>query len=144
MLDKLINLVREEAGDLINNNPNIAEEKKESAIAICANTILNVLKKAFAAGNLGSLTELLKNPNNVLSNHIVMSIVSQLAENYSSELSLPTEQSQILSNSIIEKVVSALIKKVNDPNDHTFDTVSVIKELSGGGLGSLLGAFFKK
>lgn len=61
MLDQLLLLVKEHAGEAIINNPAIPNEKNEAAISETAGGIFEVLKGQLSEGNAGALTGLFKN-----------------------------------------------------------------------------------
>ena len=58
MLDNLLNLVKEHAGNAIINNPVIPNEKNDEAISTATNGIMDTLKSQISAGGLDSITSL--------------------------------------------------------------------------------------
>lgn len=60
MLENLVNLVRQHAGDAIINNPAIPNEKNEEAVSDASNSIIAGLKGAVANGNLDGVVYLFK------------------------------------------------------------------------------------
>ncbi|MES2726855.1 MAG: hypothetical protein V4643_07115 [Bacteroidota bacterium] len=143
MLNKLIELVRENAGDLITNNENITPENKEQAIVECAQTIITNLKKVFSSGNIAGLTELIKSNNITADNKIVSDIITTLSATYTTKLSIDETEAKRISTHLIPTVLTQLISKTNNPNDNTFDVQTILKEIGGGGLAGMLGGFFK-
>lgn len=142
MLNKLIELVKENAGDLITNNENVAPENKEQAIVECAQTIITSLKKVFSSGNIAGLTELIKSKNITADNKIVGDIITTLSNTYSTQLNINETEAKRISTHLIPTVLTQLISKTNDPNDSSFDVQTIMKEI-GGGLAGMLGGFFK-
>src|SRR5688572_29969326 len=55
MLDKLINLIRQHAGDSIINNPSIPNDRNEMAVETAGTSILDTLKNALAGGRLNDV-----------------------------------------------------------------------------------------
>lgn len=60
MLEELINLVKEHAGDAIVNNPAIPNQHNDAAIRETASGIIKSLKSQMSGGNAGAITDLLK------------------------------------------------------------------------------------
>lgn len=143
MLNKLIELVRENAGDLITNNENITPENKEQAIAECAQTIITSLKKVFSSGNIAGLTALIKSNNITADNSIVSDIITTLSLAYTTKLNINETEAKRISTHLIPTVLTQLISKTNNPNDNSFDVQTILKEIGGGGLAGMLGGFFK-
>jgi hypothetical protein len=50
MFENLINLVRQNAGDAVINNPAIPNEKNEEAVETASGSIISTLKNALAGG----------------------------------------------------------------------------------------------
>ncbi len=65
MLEQLMNLVRQQAGDPIINNPAIPNEKNEEAVSDASASIMAGLKGAVANGNVDGVLDLLKEEHNL-------------------------------------------------------------------------------
>ena len=63
MFENLLNLVKENAGDAIINNPAIPNEKNDEAINTTTNSIVETLKAQVTSGNLSSITDMFKSRN---------------------------------------------------------------------------------
>jgi len=59
MLENLLNLVKEQAGDAIINNPAIPNERNEEAIAATGNSITSGLQSMIAGGGAKDVLRLL-------------------------------------------------------------------------------------
>ncbi len=139
MLENLLNLVKEHAGDAIINNPAIPNEKNDAAISETANGIMDSLKGQLAGGNLDSISNLFKSGNltdNPLVGQISQKVTAQLAEKFG----LDAGSAGNIVSGLIPKVMSQFVSKTNDPNDSSFNMDSIMASLSSqsGGLGGMV------
>jgi uncharacterized protein YidB (DUF937 family) len=132
MLDQLINLVKEHAGDAIVNNPAIPNEKNNDAINETANSIMNSLKGQFSGGNLEAITGLFQN-GNIQSNPLVGQISQMVSTQISQKFGLDASTANNVVSTMIPKVMEQFVNKTNDPNDSSFDLNSIVQNLSGNG-----------
>jgi uncharacterized protein YidB (DUF937 family) len=142
MLDNLINLVKEHAGDAIVKNDAIPNEHNEAAIITTANSILDTLKSQATSGNLGGIMEMFK--NNGTSNSLSSSISNNVIGEFTKKFGMDSAPASSIASSLIPKVMESFTKKTNDPNDSSFNLQDVVKNIGGdaggmlGGLGKLL------
>jgi uncharacterized protein YidB (DUF937 family) len=148
MLENLFNLVKENAGDAIINNPAVPNEKNNAAIQTTTDSIMNGLKQQIAGGNLDSLTSLLSGQSNVASHPAVSNINQQVISDLMAKLGISNSAAVSIASSLVPLVLSKLVKKTNDPNDSSFDLPGILGSLGGGGnlggLGGLIGGLFGK
>jgi Bacterial protein of unknown function (DUF937) len=143
MLENLINLVKEHAGDAIVNNPAIDNKHNDAAIETTASSILDSLKGQLGSGGISGLTSLFQGGaggNSSMLQNITKTVTSNLA----SKFGISGDAAGNIASSLIPTVMNKFINKTNDPNDSSFDLQGIIGQLgSGGGLGSMLGKLFK-
>lgn len=145
MLDNLLNLVKENAGDAIVNNPAISNQFNEAAIGETASHIIDGLKSQYSSGNIGGLMGLLNNGGQDLAtNPIVGNIVSSLAATLGNKFGVDASQAGNIAAQIVPTVLSQLTSKINDPNDKSFDLQGIISAFGGGGIGGMVGGLFGK
>ena len=123
MLDQLIQLVKQHAGDTIINNPAIPNQFNDSAISDVASSIFNGLQQH----DLKDIVSLFQNGGgSTLANHpIVSNIISSAAGNLTSKYGVSPQSAQGIVSSLLPNVMNQLIRKVNDPNDSSFDLGSI-------------------
>lgn len=159
MIENLINLVKEHASEVIIKNPAIPNEKNEDAIAHTASGIMDALKNQVTNGGISSVAGLFSG-GNVAENPMVGTIVNSVAGGLMSKFGLNQNAANGVVSSMIPSVMNNLVKKVNDPNDSSFDIASVLKSVGGadvdvssvlgklsnntsGGIGGMITNFFK-
>lgn len=138
MIENLINLIKENAGELIVNNQAIANEHNDAAISETGNSIINGLKAEVSKGNIAGLSDILKTNGNLTNNPIVANIISGLGSNLVSKFNVNQTDANHISSELIPNVMNQLISRINDPNDDSFNVQSMLSNLGGGGLSGML------
>lgn len=139
MLDQLINLVKENAGDAIINNPAVPNEKNDLAISTAAGSIFDNLKSQVGSGNLDSLMDMFKGGGDASSSSLVNNLTSGVGGELMSKLGIDQAAAGNIVNQLIPVVMNKLKDKTNDPNDSSLDLNGIIGSLTGDGGGDLLG-----
>jgi hypothetical protein len=145
MLDQLILLVKEHAGEAIINNPAIPNEKNEAAISETAGGIFEVLKGQFSGGNADALSGMFKNTGE--NNPIVGQISSVVQQQLVTKFNVSSPQAAQMVQQMIPIVMQRLVKKTNDPNDSSFNMDGILSSLGGGKADDILNSvkgFFGK
>lgn len=139
MLENLIQLVKEHAGDAIINNPDVPNENNNSAIEATAGSIFDSLKGQFAgSGGMDMITNLLQGNESASSNPLVSGISTDVISGLVKKIGLPEGAAAGIVSQLLPKVMDSLKNKTNDPNDNSFDLQGIISSLAGGNAGGLL------
>ena len=140
MFEQLLNLVKENSGDAIVNNPAIPNEHNDAAINTAATGIMDHLKTAMSSGGVEGITNLFKG-GNVAANPMVSNMSSGVAQRLMNKFGIDSAQAGGIVQSLIPMVMSKFVNKTNDPNDKSFDMQSIIGSLTGGGAaGGIMGS----
>lgn len=169
MLENLNNLVREETEESIVKNSAIPNEQNEQAIQAASGSIEEVLQEKASSGDFGELSQLFKG-GDFLNNPIVSKIKDVFASKLGG-MGIDGNAASGAAAGIIPALIAKLVNRTNDPNDQGFDLQSMLKQFAGpdgkfdlndvmgmfnkkddqqpgsnaqGGLGEVLGGFFKK
>jgi len=136
MLDKIVDLIRNNASGAVVNNPAIPNEKNESAIRQGSNSIIETLKGALASGRLNDVLGYFKNGGSANTD-----LVNEATVNYSRDLQtnlgLNEKDATDVATKVIPPSMSQLANKTNDPEDHSFNIQDIFNQLSGGKTGGL-------
>lgn len=132
MLDNILDLVKNVAGETIANNAEVPADKKDITIQTTTSAVTDGLKN-----NIGNIAGLFgSGDSSALINNIEDTVVSTLVE----KVGLNSNTANSIASAVIPAVVKALSGKVNDPNDKGFSLESVVEAFGGGsGIGGLLG-----
>jgi hypothetical protein len=133
MIENLINLIRDNASELIIDNQAVKNEYNEAAISETGNIIISELKSEVSKLNIVGLTEILKSNGNLSNNKIILGIITKLSESLSAKFELSNNDAEHISQNLIPAVMNQLISKTNDPNDDSFNIQGLLSNLGGGG-----------
>jgi len=139
MLKNLLELVKENAGEAIINNPAIPNTKNDAAIQAATTSLFKALQGTAKTGGLDSIKELFKSGDNVASHPMVNQLSSNVAGDLMKKFGLDKGAATSIVSMLIPIVLGKLVKKTNDPHDSSFNLDSIIGALAGGKTGGLLG-----
>jgi hypothetical protein len=137
MLENLIQLIKENAGDAIINNPAIPNEHNDAAVETTATSIVDSLKEKLGSGGLDSITSLFQGGESA---GVINSISSSAAGNLMSKFGIDSAAASGIVQKLIPTVMNQFVSKTNDPNDSSFNLQDIISNLGGGGSGGILGS----
>lgn len=144
MFEKILSLVKENAGNAIINNNDIPNERNEEAVETTTHSIVDTLKNSVQSGNMSDVMNLFKNgSSNVSSSPLAQNMQGNLVENLMQKFGLNSSQAGNVASSIIPSVLGKLVHKTNDPNDKSFDLSSILSGFGGGNfdVGHMLNQF---
>lgn len=140
MFDQLLQLVKENAGEAIINNPAIPNEQNDAAVETATGSIMDHLKGLAGGGNLDSVMSLFQGGGNAASSPLVNNISSGVAGDLMKKFGIDQSSATNIVQQLIPVVMNKFVSKTNDPNDKSFDLQGIIGSLSGGqkGAGGIL------
>lgn len=133
MLENLLSLVKQYAGDAIVNNPAIPNEHNDAAISTVSGSIFNSLKSQITSGGLSQITNLFNGSSTTDANGVTSGVANDVVCNLMNKFGISGNQAKDIAAKIIPSVMGSLVSKTNDPNDSSFDLGSIMQSLSGGG-----------
>lgn len=147
MLDQLINLVKEHAGDAIINNPAIPNERNDEAVQTASEGIFEGLKNQISNGGLESITGLFQG-NGDAKNAVMNAASSNVAQQLMQKFGIDQNQAGGIVQSLIPTVMEKFVNKTNDPNDSSFNASDILQSLTSGkgglgNIGGMIGNLFK-
>lgn len=143
MLDNLLNLVKENAGEAIINNPAIPNEQNDAAVSTASQGIFEGLKNQLSSGGIDGIKNLFSG-GDVANNPMVSNISQSVAQSIAGKFGVDSGTANNIVQSLIPTVMDKLVKKTNDPNDSSFDIGGIMNSLGGeGGIGGMIGGLFK-
>ena len=161
MLDQLIKLVQQNAGETIVKNQDIPNERNNEAIQEVASQIFNGIKGQASQGNTQDLLGMFQSSGSSVSNNpMVSQIISNITGNLASKFGISPQAAAGIANSLIPMVMNQFVNKTNDPDDKDLDLQDILKNVTGksnvgdmlsqfaggkdgGGMGNVLGNLFK-
>lgn len=142
MLDQIIDLVKEHAGELISSNPAIPAEHHEAVTAEAGNSIVEGLKGMMEQGQGQQVLDMFSHPSgDFQSNPAVQNISGQFIQNLVSKFGIDPGAASGIASNLIPTVLQHLVHKTNDTTDNNFSLENIVGHLTGGqGIQGLLGS----
>ena len=131
MLDQLINLVRGKAGDAIERNPAIPNERNEEAIRDTSGSIVNSLQNMLQGGGIKDLLGMFGG-RPTAENNVKNQVSGNLIENLMNRFGLNQQQAGNVADRVVPNVMNEMVSRTNDPNDNRFNIQDIFNNLSGG------------
>jgi len=143
MLKNLLELVKENAGDAIINNPAVPNEKNDAVIQEATNSLFKALKGTAKTQGVNSIKDMFQQGgSNVASSPVANNLSAGVAGDLMKKFGLDKGAANGIVAMLIPIVLSKLVNKTNDPKDNSFGLDDIIGSLAGkkgGLLGSLKG-----
>jgi len=134
MLENLLELVKQQAGEAIVNNPAIPNQRNDEAIAEASGSIAGGLQDLFSRqGGLKDIMRMFSGQDQgAATNNITQHLSGGLVQNLMSKFGLDSQSAGNIAGSLIPGVLSNLVSKTNDPNDSSFSIQNIFNSFSGG------------
>ncbi|MFD2572193.1 hypothetical protein ACFSUS_16230 [Spirosoma soli] len=146
MFETLMNLVQQNAGQSVINNPAIPNDQNDNVMQTVTSSIMNGLGQQAQGGGLGSLLGMVTGQGGSVESHPTTQGVQQhVQQDLMSKLGISPQVAMSVASTLVPIVLSKLMHKANDPNDSSVDAGSLMSSLGGGqagGLGGMLGGLF--
>jgi len=134
MFEQLLNLVKEQAGSAVVNNPAVPNEHNDAVCETATNSIIDKLKEMAGSGGLTGLFQ----SGNVAGHPAVSNISSGVVNDLMQKFGFDGSTAQNIVSQLIPNVMSKLTSKTNDPNDNSFSMNGILESLTGGGGGGII------
>jgi CxxC motif-containing protein (DUF1111 family) len=133
MIDQLIKLVEQNAGEAIIKNKAIPNQFNNAAIQDVAEQIFSGLKGQVSQGNMQQVASMFNggNVSSLANNPMVTQIISNIAADFGSKFGVSPQVAQSIASGLIPQVLNQFINKTNDPNDRDFDLQDMMRGFSG-------------
>ena len=149
MFEQLLQLVKQNAGESIINNPAVPNEQNEEVINTASTSIMDTLKGLMNGGQSSNLLNLFnnQNSNNDVTNHpVTQNVSTNLISTLMSKFGMDSNKAGGIASTLIPLVMNNLVSKTNDSNDNSFNLQGIIGSLTGKNtngmdIGSLLSQF---
>jgi hypothetical protein len=147
MLENLLDLIKENAGETIINNPAIPNEKNEAVMEEAGSSIFSGLQGMLSQGNAKDVLSMFSNPENVSpGNPAVQKLSGGFLDSLVNKFGIDKSQAAGIAGSLIPLVLGRLVSRTNNSADSGFNIQNIFNQLSGGKTGgmdiqSMLGKF---
>lgn len=149
MFETLMNLVRQNAGQSVINNPAVPNDQNDTVMQTVTGSIMNGLGQQAQSGGLGSLLGMVTGQGQgggIESHPTTQGVQQHVEQDLMSKLGISPQVAMSIAGALVPIVLSKLMHKANDPNDSSVDPGSLLNSLGGGsqggGIGGMLGGLF--
>lgn len=133
MLENLLDLVKQNAGSAIINNPAISNDRNDEAIATATGSIAGGLQNILQSGGLKDVLKMFGGQDSgAATNNITQQLSGGVVQSLMDKLGLDKGAAGGIASSLIPSVLSNLVSKTNDANDSSFNIQGIFNSLSGG------------
>lgn len=132
MIENLLNLIRENAGDSIINNPDIPNERNDEAIQATGASILTGLQGMMAQGNVKEVLGMFAQGEVDQQNPVVQNLSGNVISDMMGRFGMDRGKAGSLVGSLLPMILSQLVRKTNDPSNNGFSLDGLLGQLSGG------------
>ncbi|GAB3574348.1 hypothetical protein GCM10027578_36850 [Spirosoma luteolum] len=132
MFETLMNLVRQQSGDAVVNNPAIPNEQNDNVMQTVASSILGGLGQQAQGGGLGNLLGMVVNGGgNVAQSPVTGGVQQHVEENLIQKLGISPQVAMSIASAVVPMVLSKLMHKAADPNDSSVDGNTILGAATG-------------
>lgn len=133
MIDQLINLVRNHAGESVINNPAVPNEQNDEILRDVSNNISEGLKEETDKGNIDAIMDMFEHNSetSLMNNSAIDGIMNKVVSSLSSKFGLSPEIADQIATNLLPRVMSQFIDKAKDPNDNDFSLLDIANKFGG-------------
>lgn len=131
MLETLMNLVKQQAGQAVINNPAIPNSQNDNVLQTVAGSILSGLGQQAQGGGLGNLLGMVVNGANVQQSPVTQGVQQHVEQSLMEKLGISPQVAMSVAGAIVPIVLSKLMHKASDPADSSVDGNSILGAATG-------------
>jgi len=130
MFEKLFQLVKNNAGKAVMENPEIPEKYREAVINEASSSIIEVLKGQMESGKLKDLVKYFQYPE-IYKNPLVSSVANKFAIKLNKFYGIDPASSLKIANSLMKPVMLELIRQTKNQDNKEFALSSFLSKING-------------
>ncbi|RRB07094.1 hypothetical protein [Larkinella rosea] len=133
MMETLMNLIRQQSGEAVINNPAIPNHQNEDALQAISSGILGGLQQQAQGGNLTDLLSMVtgQGNTNVHQSPVTQGVQQNVQQNLMERLGISPQVAMSIATMVVPMVLSKLMNKSQDPNDSSVDGNQILGAATG-------------
>ena len=132
MLEQLIKLVEQNAGEAIVRNKAVPNQFNNAAIEEVARQMFSGMQTQVKGGDMQQFASMFGGGGSSLANNpMVTQIISNIAGNFASKFGVSQQTASSIAGSLIPQIMNQFVNKTNDPNDRDFDLQDMLRGFTG-------------
>ena len=129
MLENLLELVKQHAGEAIVNNPAIPNEQNDAVIQETTQSITGGLQNMLASGGITDVLNMFRGQGG---SSVTQHISGGVIQNLMNKFGLNQSAASGIAGSLVPGILQNLVNQTNDPGNSSFDIQGIFNSLSGG------------
>ena len=132
MFETLMNLVQQNAGGAIVNNPAIPNQHNDAAMQTVTESMMSSLGQQAQGGGLGNLLGMVVNGgSNVHDNPVTQGVQQNVEQSLMQKLGISPQAAMSVAGALVPMVLGKLMNKAADPNDQSVDGNTIMGAATG-------------
>lgn len=128
-----MDLVRQNAGDAVINNPAVPNEHNDAVVAEAGHSIIGGLKNMISQGNVQDVIGLFQQRGgDITATPAAQQLQGGFIQNLMDKFGLDKGAAGGVANNLLPQVLEKFVHKTNDPNDSSFNIQGIVQQLGGG------------
>ena len=133
MLENLLDLVKQQAGEAVVDNPAVPNEKNNPVMEAASGSIFSGLQDMLSqGGGMKDVLRLFSGQQEVQNHPVTENITGGFVQKLVDQFGLDRQSAGGVANRLIPDVLGKLVHKTNDPSDNSFDIQGIFNSVSGG------------
>ena len=129
MLENLLDLVKQHAGEAVVNNPAIPNEQNDAVIEETTQSITGGLQNMLASGGIKDVLKMFGGQGD---SSVTQNISGGLIQNLMNKFGLDQSAANGIAGNLVPGILQNLVSQTNDPGNSNFDLQGIFNSLSGG------------
>ena len=129
MLENLLDLVKQHAGEAVVNNPAIPNEQNDAVIEETTQSITGGLQNMLASGGIKDVLKMFGGQGD---SSVTQNISGGLIQNLMNKFGLDQSAAKGIAGNLVPGILQNLVSQTNDPGNSNFDLQGIFNSLSGG------------
>lgn len=131
MFETLMNLVQQQSGQAVVQNPAIPNEQNNDVMQTITESIMGGLGQQAQGGGLGNLLGMVAGGQNVQDNPVTGGVQQHVEQNLMQKLGISPAVAMSIAGAVVPMVLSKLMHKASDPNDNSVDGNQIMGAATG-------------
>lgn len=129
MLENLLALVKQHAGEAVINNPAIPNEQNDAVIQETTQSITGGLQNMLASGGISDVLKMFGGQGG---SSVTQNISGGVIQNLMNKFGLDQSTASSVTAGLVPGILQNLVSQTNDPGNNSFNLQGIFNSLSGG------------
>lgn len=126
-----MNLVKQQSGDAIVNNPAIPNDQNELAMQTVTDGVMGGLQQQAQGGGIGNLMGMLTGQGGADQGQVTQGVQQNVEQNLMQKLGISPQVAMSIAGAVVPMVLGKLMNKARDPQDNSVDGNSIMGAATG-------------